>query len=68
MAFSEQDCMCMDLPFLKQSNDNHQVYHVPHGNQYPIGKTQWNISKTWKIELLMNMVLILLFKYFLKII
>jgi hypothetical protein len=40
MAFSEQDCMCMDLPFLKQSNDNHQVYHVPHGNQYPIGKTQ----------------------------
>jgi hypothetical protein len=44
------------------------VYHVPHGNQYPIGKTQWNISKTWKIELLMNMVLILLFKYFLKII
>jgi hypothetical protein len=45
MAFSEQDCMCMEVFFVKQSNDNHQVYHVPLGNQ---ASNRKNTMKSFK--------------------
>jgi len=48
MAFLEQDCTCMDLPFVKQSNDNHQVYHVPLGNQTSNRKTTMKSFKNMK--------------------
>jgi hypothetical protein len=45
MAFSKQDCMCMEVLFVEQSNDNHQTYHVPLGSQTSNRK---NTTKSFK--------------------